>query len=55
MFFKYVEKTTIFIKIQISNLNKIIKYNIVKYIKNKKREYINFKIYIKIINILLKR
>ena len=36
-------------------MNKIIKYKIVKYIENKKRKYINFKIYIKIINILSKR
>ena len=36
-------------------MNKIIKYNIVKYIESKKREHINLKIRIKIINILLKK
>jgi len=36
-------------------LNKIIRYNVVKYIESEKREYINFKIHIKTINILLKR
>lgn len=37
------------------NLDKIIKYNIVKYIENKKRENINLKMYIKTINVLLKK
>ncbi len=55
MFLEYIDKTNIFVKIQISNLSKIIKHNILKYIKNKKREYINLKIYIKTINILPKK
>jgi len=55
VFLRYINKTSIFVKILVSNLSKIIKYNIVKYIENKKKEYINFKKYIKIINILLKR
>jgi len=37
------------------NLSKIIRYNIVKYVENKKREYIDLKMRIKTINVLLKK
>jgi len=37
------------------NLDKVIRYNVVKYVEYKKKEYIDFKIRIKIINILLKK
>ncbi len=36
-------------------MSKIIKHNIVKYVKNKKKKYIDLKIRIKTINVLLKR
>jgi len=37
------------------NLDKVIKHNVVKYVKYKKEEHINFKMRIKIINILSKK
>ena len=55
MFFEYIDETSIFVKIWVSNLDKIIKHNVVKYVKNEKREHIHLKIHIKITNILLKR
>jgi len=37
------------------NLDKIIRHNVVKYVEYKKKEYIDFKMRIKIIDVLLKR
>jgi len=37
------------------NLDKIIRYNVIKYVEYKKEEYIDFKMRIKIINVLLER
>lgn len=38
MILKHINKTNIFVKLQILDLDRIIRYNIVKFVKNKKKK-----------------
>ncbi len=55
MFLEYIEKTNTFVKIWTLDLDKIIRHNIVKFVENKKRENVDLKMRVRIVNILSKR
>ncbi len=55
VFLEYVNETLFFVKIWASNIDKVIRHNVVKYVERKKEGRIDLKMRVKIVNILLDR
>ncbi len=55
VFLGYVDETNAFIKIWAPNFGKMIRHNVVRFAKNQKKDHIDLKMRVKIINVLLEQ